>query len=61
MLVFQNLFNCQVKQNKNIYANVYHDTIKDGDSHMSLYQIFSLGRGASIYLQVEVIFKTIML
>lgn len=61
VLVFQHLFNCQAKQNKSIYANVYRDTIKDDDSHMSLYLIFSLGRRASIYLQVEVIFKTITL
>ena len=44
MLVCQHLFNCQMKQQQKIIcANVYWNTIKDGDSQMSLLPIFSKG------------------
>ena len=50
MLVCQHLFNCQMKQQqKIIYANVYGNTINDGDSQTSLLPIFSEGGGMSVH------------
>ena len=43
-MVCQHLFNCQMKQQqKIIYANVYRNTINNGDSLTSLLPIFSEG------------------
>ena len=50
MLVCQHLFNCQMKQQqKIIHANVYWNTINDGDSQTSLLPMFSKGRGSSVH------------
>ena len=50
LLVCQHLFKCQIKQQqKIIYANVYRNTINDGDSQTSLLPIFSEGGGASVH------------
>ena len=44
VLVSQHFFNCQMKQQqKIIYANVYRNTINNGDSQTSLLPIFSEG------------------
>ena len=42
------LFNCQGKNKKLIYANVYRNTINDGDSQTSL-PIFPEGGGTSVH------------
>ena len=42
VLVCQHFFNCQMKQQqKIIYANVYRNTVNNGDSQTSLLPIFS--------------------
>ena len=42
------LFNCH-RKNKIIYANVYRNTINDGDSQTSPLPIFPEGRGTSVH------------
>ena len=61
-MVCQHLFNCQMKkQQKIIYANVYRNTINDGDSQTSLLPIFCEGRGTSVHrLRWETILKSIL-
>ena len=50
VLVCQHFFNCQMKQQqKIIYANVYRNTINDGDSQTSLLPFFSEGGGTSVH------------
>ena len=49
MLVCQHLFNCQRKNKKIIYADVYRNTIDDGDSQTSPLPIFSGGGGTSVH------------
>ena len=50
VLVCQHLINCQMKQQqKIIYANVYRNTINDGDSQTSLLPIFSEGGWTSVH------------
>ena len=53
MLVCQHLFNCQMKQQQIIYANVYRNTINDGDSQTSLLPIFSEGAGTSVHRRLN--------
>ena len=49
VLVCQHLFNCP-RGKKNIYANVYQNTINDDDSQTSFSPIiFSEGRGVSVH------------
>ena len=43
------LFNCQRKNKKIIYANVYRNTINDGESQTSPLPIFSEGGGTSVH------------
>ena len=43
------LFNCQRKNKKIIYANVYRNTINDGDSQTSPLPIFFLREGGRLY------------
>ena len=43
------LFNCQRKNKKIIYANVYRNTINDGDSQTSPLPIFPEGVGTSVH------------
>ena len=43
------LFNCQGKNKKLIYANVYRNTINDGDSQTSPLPIFPEGGGTSVH------------
>ena len=43
------LFNCQRKNKKIIYANVYRNTINDGDSQTSPLPIFPEGGGTSVH------------
>ena len=43
------LFNCQRKNKNIIYANVYGNTINDGDSQTSPLPIFPEGRGTSAH------------
>ena len=43
------LFNCQGKNKKIIYANVYRNTINDGDSQTSPLPIFPEGVGTSVH------------
>ena len=43
------LFNCQGKNKKLIYANVYRNTINDGDSQTSPLPIFTEGGGTSVH------------
>ena len=43
------LFNCQGKNKKLIYANVYRNTINGGDSQTSLLPIFPEGEGTSVH------------
>ena len=45
LLVCQHLFKCQKKNKNKIYANVYWNTINDGNSQTSLSPIFLRGGG----------------
>ena len=56
------LFNCQRMNKKIIYANVYRNTINDGDSQTSSLPIFPEGVGTSVHrlrhlTYVDIIFK----
>ena len=61
-LTFMYLFNCQRKNKKIIYVNVYGNTINDGDSQTSLLPIFPEGGGTfvhSLHFFVSIFFDLI--
>ena len=63
-LTYMYLFNCPRKNKKIIYANVYWNTINDGDSQMSPLPIFPDGGGMSVYrlnIQIHLLYFALLL